>query len=174
MNKDKLAFCLECDSDVNYFTKPGVRSVTVKGIPVSFNSIEAYCSKCGTPIFAYEVERINQIRCFDEYKKKKGLLTSGEIIAIRDKYNLSQTDLANAIMVGKKNIARYETGKIQDKCIDLLIRMLDQHPEWFGIKIQVPNKQTLKAFKEVEKVLSGKKKTKKYSSAEELRKDLKL
>ena len=44
-------------------------------------------------------------------------------------------------MVGKKNIARYEIGKIQDKSIDLLIRLLDKHPHWFGIKAETKNKE---------------------------------
>ena len=127
------AWCVDCDLDVNYESTNEIRKVVVKGVPIEFNAIKAYCPHCGEPLFVYEVERINQIRCYDKYKQKKGLLTSGEIIEIRNKYGLSQTDLAKAIMVGKKNIARYEAGKIQDKCIDLLIRMLDQHPQWFGI-----------------------------------------
>ena len=58
------------------------------------------------------------------------------IIEIRGKYGLSQSELAKKIMIGAKNIARYETGKIQDKSIDLLIRILNDHPELFGIKIK--------------------------------------
>lgn len=127
-------WCLRCDTVNEYELTTEIRKVTVKGVPVEFEAIKAYCPHCGDPLFVYEAERINQIRCFDEYKKKKGLLTSEEIIEIRNKYGLSQTDLAKAIMVGKKNIARYEIGKIQDKSIDLLIRLLDKHPHLFGIK----------------------------------------
>lgn len=129
-------WCVTCDTTNEFETITEIRKVTVKGIPIEFNAMKAYCPHCGEPLFAYELERINQIRCFDEYKKKKGLLTSEEIIEIRNKYGLSQTDLAKIIKVGKKNIARYEAGKIQDKCIDLLIRMLDQHPQWFGITVK--------------------------------------
>ena len=39
--------------------------------------------------------------------------------------------------------------------------------------LEIPNKKTLKAFKEVDDISSGKVKAKKYSSAAELRKDLK-
>ena len=133
-------WCLNCDTIGDYELTTEIRKMTVKGVPVEFEAIKAYCPHCGDPLFVYEAERINQIRCFDEYKKKKGLLTSGEIIEIRNKYGLSQTDLANLIKVGKKNIARYEAGKIQDKCIDLLIRMLDQHPQWFGIAVKKQSK----------------------------------
>ena len=134
-------WCLRCDTINEYELTTEIRKVTVKGVPVEFEAIKAYCPHCGDPLFVYEAERINQIRCFDEYKKKKGLLTSEEIIEIRNKYGLSQTDLAKAIMVGKKNIARYEIGKIQDKSIDLLIRLLDKHPHWFGIKTSEKSKE---------------------------------
>lgn len=40
--------------------------------------------------------------------------------------------------------------------------------------LEIPNKQTLKAFDEVEKMSSGKKKAKKYKSTKELRNDLKV
>ena len=40
--------------------------------------------------------------------------------------------------------------------------------------IEIPNKQTLKAFEEVEEIRSGKVKAKKYTSTAELRKDLKV
>ena len=38
--------------------------------------------------------------------------------------------------------------------------------------IEIPNKETLKAFQEVEDIKSGKKKAKKYSSVEEIKNDL--
>ena len=40
--------------------------------------------------------------------------------------------------------------------------------------LEIPNKKTLKAFKEVDDISSGKVKAKKYSSAAELKKDLKV
>ena len=127
-------FCLRCDKIGKYELTTEIRKVVVKGVLVEYEAIKAYCPHCGDPLFLYEAERINEIRCYDQYKKKKGLLTSGEMIVIRKKYGLSQTSLARAIRIGKKNIARYETGKIQDASIDLLIRLLDAHPNLFGIK----------------------------------------
>lgn len=40
--------------------------------------------------------------------------------------------------------------------------------------LEVPNKKTQKAFKEIDDISSGKKKAKKYSNSTELRKDLGL
>ena len=133
-------WCLRCDTIGEVETTTEIRKVTVKGVPVEFEAIKAYCPKCGDPLFLYEAERINQIRCFDEYKRKKGLLTSEEIIEIRKKYGLSQADLAKALRIGTKNIARYEAGKIQDRSIDFMIRLLNDHPALFGVKIDTSKK----------------------------------
>ena len=40
--------------------------------------------------------------------------------------------------------------------------------------LEIPNKETIKAFKEVDDISSGKAKVKKYSSAADLKKELKL
>ena len=62
---------------------------------------------------------------YDEYKKRVGLLTSKEIIAIRKKLNLTQEGLARIMGCGLKTITRYENGAIQDKVFDNFIRCLE-------------------------------------------------
>ena len=44
----------------------------------------------------------------------------------------------------------------------------------FPFPLEIPNEETLKAFKEVDDISSGKKKAKKYTSSDELRKELKV
>ena len=53
-------WCLRCDTFGEFETTTEIRKVAVKGVPVEFEAIKAYCPKCGDPIFVYEVERINQ------------------------------------------------------------------------------------------------------------------
>ena len=126
-------FCIHCDKETDYFTKKVIREFDVKELKLTVEVEDAICSSCGHAIFVYEVEKRNQIKVFDTYKKKKGLLTTDEIIKIRKKYGLSQKRLAQLICCGEKNIARYENGAVQDQSIDLLIRMLDKYPEDFGL-----------------------------------------
>lgn len=38
--------------------------------------------------------------------------------------------------------------------------------------LEIPNQETLKSFKEADEIISGKRKAKKYSNADDLRKDL--
>lgn len=44
-----------------------------------------------------------------------GLLTSDEIVAIRESYGLSQVDLAKLLGWGEATISRYESKAIQDE-----------------------------------------------------------
>ena len=135
MKNDK-AYCLVCDKEVKFIIKNENEQCRIRGVDILYSALKAYCPVCNKDLFVSEFEKINRINRFDEYKKQNGLLTSQDIIAIRNKYGLSQTKLANVIMCGEKNIARYETGTIQDRHIDLLLRILDEHPEYFGLKIK--------------------------------------
>ena len=40
--------------------------------------------------------------------------------------SVTKSQLVDSIKIGHKNIARYENGAIQDKSIDLLIRIFDE------------------------------------------------
>lgn len=127
-------FCVYCEGETNYSVKEVLKEFVVKDVKVKELVKEAYCDKCGQKVFVYDIEKSNQQIVYNAYKKKVGLLTSNQIIAIRQKYGLSQRKLAKIIHCGEKNIARYENCGIQDKTIDLLIVMLDEHPEYFGIQ----------------------------------------
>lgn len=134
--KNKTTYCLYCDENVNYIIDESVEERMVKGLKLLVPIKHTFCCKCNCPVFVYEIEKENQIRVYDAYKQRKNLLTSEEIIAIRRKYNLSQTKLAKLIKVGEKNIARYEAGAIQDNSIDLLIRFVDMFPQTFGLSLE--------------------------------------
>lgn len=126
-------FCLNCNDEREYEIKEVEKEYDVKGTKVNVTIQEVYCRECGNKLFIYRIERRNQIKVFDEYKKKVGLLTSEDIVRIRKKYHLTQEELAKIIRCGDKNIARYESGAIQDQSINLLIKMVDEHPEYFGL-----------------------------------------
>lgn len=65
------------------------------------------------------------------YRQKMGLLTADQIIAIRGKYGISQSDLCIILGWGEKTITRYEGFQVQDAAHDSILRKLDNDPEWF-------------------------------------------
>ena len=123
----ETAYCEDCDEEVLYTVGKEKRHLLIgkNKIPVDVETYVCYCKKCGRPLLPSKYWSLNDIIIYDEYKKKLGLLTSKEIIRIRKKRHMSQTDLANFIHCGEKNIARYERGAIQDPVFDYLIRLVE-------------------------------------------------
>lgn len=131
--KSKVGFCENCNDEVEFEIKDVQTTVRVKGRELCAILKKAFCSKCGSPVFVSELNKINDLIVYDQYRKEMGLLTSEEIKKIRLKRNLSQEKMAELIKCGKKNIARYENGTIQDPVFDLLIRLLDD--DFFYLKL---------------------------------------
>ena len=123
--RENSVYCVNCDEEVNYITKNETRKVVVKGREFEVTLTRAYCAKCGEPLSPDKIAKENDLIVYDTYRRLEGLLTSDQIKAIRLKRGLSQVALARLINCGDKNIARYETGTIQDKAFDLLMRLVD-------------------------------------------------
>ncbi len=70
----------------------------------------------------------NLMRARDSYRRNHGLLTSGEIVAIRDTYGLSQVDLARLLGWGEATVSRYESKAIQDDAYDSMLRLIKEDP----------------------------------------------
>ena len=120
----QLAYCEQCDQDVEYITKEETKQVQVRELKFDVKIKVAYCKKCHEQVFPSSFSKENELIIFDEYRRLKHLLTSSEIKAIREKRGMSQRDLARFINCGEKNITRYENGIIQDPAFDYLMRMV--------------------------------------------------
>ncbi len=70
----------------------------------------------------------NLLRARDSYRKKKGLLTSDQIISIRSYYGLTQNDFSALLGWGDITVTRYETKTIQDETYDNIMRMVRENP----------------------------------------------
>jgi HTH-type transcriptional regulator / antitoxin MqsA len=61
---------------------------------------------------------------------KAGLLTPEEIVAIRKKLGLSQSELERLFGLGSKVVTRWETGRVvQSRAADVALRLLALDPE---------------------------------------------
>ena len=70
----------------------------------------------------------NLLNARNAYRVAHGLLTSDEIVKIREKYGLSQVDLANLLGWGEATISRYESKAIQDEAYDNMLRIIKDNP----------------------------------------------
>lgn len=119
-------YCEKCQIDREYTIKNIKETIMIKDVSVEVIIKKAFCDDCGEQVFVRKIQLENDRIIFDAYKATVGLLTSSDIINVREKYNLTQLQMAKLLNIGEKNITRYENGSIQDRSIDLLIRILDK------------------------------------------------
>lgn len=93
-----------------------------KGVDVMFAAKVHQCSECGMEFADIEEAAAMQERLADAYRKAVGLLGSEDIRRLRQEKGLSQQALAEALDVGIASIKRWETGVIQSKSMDTLLR----------------------------------------------------
>jgi putative zinc finger/helix-turn-helix YgiT family protein len=98
--------------------------------PVSIAKAEMYeCSDCGERFFTPEQSKALSLAIREEVRKKEGLLSPGEIVAIREKLGLTQHDLETLFGLGSKVVTRWETGRvIQSRAADVALRLLAMAP----------------------------------------------
>jgi putative zinc finger/helix-turn-helix YgiT family protein len=68
-------------------------------------------------------------RALDLYRKKYGLLTADEIRSLRERFDLTQAELAHLLRLGQNTLSRWEAGRhAQNAAMDVLLRMLRDVP----------------------------------------------
>ena len=70
----------------------------------------------------------NLLNARNAYRVNHGLLTSDEIVAIRENYGLSQVDPCKITRWGEATISRYESKAIQDEAYDTMLRLIKDNP----------------------------------------------
>lgn len=123
--------CLICMEQHEVYTVEMIEKEIYKGEEVSFNAIYEYCSNADEYLETEEMIKQNSLAMKDAYRKEMNLLTSGEIINIREKYKVSQKDFSQILGWGRATITRYENFQVQDRAHDDVLRKIDSDPKWF-------------------------------------------
>ena len=145
-------FCSICEEMHEVSLMEQTKEIIVKGEPIKYREVYYKCDKyLDNNIFMSEdLWNMNLINSLDEYRKKKDLLTSKEIKEIREKYQLTQSEMAYLLNLGEITITRYETKQIQDASVDNMIRELNDNP-LFALKMLEKNKSKFKRYDEIDK-----------------------
>src|SRR6185436_13764979 len=87
------------------------------------------CPKCGEVLLRYQDSRRLGEDAIAIYRKKHGLLSADQIRAIRDRFDLTQADLARLLRLGANTISRWESGRnVQSAAMDMLLRLIRDLP----------------------------------------------
>lgn len=106
-------------------------TITLKGDQVIYEERFYFCANENTDENEFETAsmvNMNLLNARNAYRIKHGLLTSDEIVAIRESYGLSQVDLARLLGWGEATISRYESKAIQEEAYDTMLRLIKDNP----------------------------------------------
>jgi putative zinc finger/helix-turn-helix YgiT family protein len=102
--------------------KSVTKELLFRGKKVKFRPQHYVCPVCGIEADDLGLAAANQKALSDAYRASARLLTSAQIIEGRGKRRWTQEDLARAANVGIASIKRWETGQIQTKAMDDVLR----------------------------------------------------
>jgi putative zinc finger/helix-turn-helix YgiT family protein len=87
------------------------------------------CGRCGEVVFSLDQATAWSKAAMQRYRHEHGLLSAGEIRALREHLGLSQSELAGLLRLDMVTIARWESDRqTQTMTLDVLLRMLRDVP----------------------------------------------
>ena len=123
--------CPLCDKKHEVEERKRLTSITIKGDKVFYEERFFCCVNVDEEENEFEsgaMANENLMNARNAYRVLHGLLTSEEIVGIRESYGLSQVDLARLLGWGEATISRYESKAIQDEAYDTMLRMIKDNP----------------------------------------------
>lgn len=95
------------------------------------DGLEAFsCTSCGELSIFDDQARRNRAKIADSKRAIQGLLTGQEIVAVRQRLELSQQDASSIFGGGPNAFSKYERGSVtQSVAMDRLLRVADAIPE---------------------------------------------
>ncbi|MBU2650227.1 MAG: type II toxin-antitoxin system MqsA family antitoxin, partial [Bacteroidetes bacterium] len=98
------------------------KEITFRNKRIKYTARHYVCPECGIEVDDIALAAENQRQIADAYRKAANLLSSDEIVNGRKKLKWSQEQLARAMNVGIASVKRWETGQIQTKPMDGILR----------------------------------------------------
>lgn len=123
--------CPLCDKTHEVEERKRFATMILKGEEITYEEKFYLCANADADENEFEtgsMTNANLLNARNAYRKKHGLLTSDEIVAIREDYGLSQVDLARLLGWGEATISRYESKAIQDEAYDIMLRLIKDNP----------------------------------------------
>lgn len=126
--KSKNIYCPFCKKNhlVEEITKKD--RMFIKNEIVNYDGKFYFCADKQESFATKALNERNVLKAKDIYRENHNLLTSIELKRIRDKYDLTQQDLADILGWGGATISRYETKDIQSEKYDKILRKINVNP----------------------------------------------
>ena len=87
------------------------------------------CPKCGEVVLRFQDSKRLGEDAIAIYRRNHALLSADEIRAIRERFKITQADLAHLLRLGANTVSRWESGRnVQTAAMDILLRMIRDLP----------------------------------------------
>ena len=87
------------------------------------------CPKCHEVVLRFDDARKLRHRALESYRQKYGLMSADDIRSIRERFGLTQAELARLLRLGANTISRWEAARnVQSASMDMLLRMIRDLP----------------------------------------------
>ena len=123
--------CPLCDKVHEIEERTRIATTIIKGEKVNYEETYYLCPESAdneNEFTTGKMENGNLLNARNSYRRAHDLLTSDQIVAIREMYGLSQVDLAKLLGWGEATISRYESKAIQDEAYDTMLRLIKDNP----------------------------------------------
>lgn len=127
----KLMDCPVCGNIHYVEMREKIADTIIKGEVVEYKEWYYFCDNAEEDECEFESARLcnmNLLNARNAYRRKKCMLTSDEIVGIREMYGLSQIELARLLGWGEATVSRYESKAIQDEAYDRVLRTVKSNP----------------------------------------------
>lgn len=93
------------------------------------SAVHLSCPKCGEVVLRFQDAKRLGEDAIALYRRKHGLLSADEIRAMRERFELTQADLARLLRLGANTVSRWESGRnVQTAAMDILLRLIRDLP----------------------------------------------
>ena len=146
-------YCPFCKKEVEYkIEKRDIKEF--RGIEINTYENVAICKECHQDLYVNEIEEKNNERIYELYREKANIIKPQDIVALREKYNISQRELTAILGFGKMTINRYERGGVPTKSQSDYIKLLIDNNDKFIEKVKEAYKNNNINEKTYEKIVS--------------------
>lgn len=135
----RLSYCPVCEKEHEFKIVENPIKLSIKNEEVECLQKFYVCCETGEQI-EFENGKLaneNLLALRDAYREKHNLMTSKQIRNLREKYGLTQSELANILDWGEITITRYETKQIQDEAHNDILFLLDSDPKEVFDRLQI-------------------------------------
>ena len=120
--------CPECGTPMR--EKQGSLKFPVNGEEIAVaQSPHLSCPKCHEVVLRFDDARKLRHGALARYRQEYGLLSADEIRSIRERFGLTQAELARLLRLGANTISRWEAARnVQTASMDMLLRVIRDLP----------------------------------------------